>query len=175
MNLADPSFTHRILSSRSRLSESYTKSQEEFSTTLPESQSFGVHSCTSSISRFPAFSFSLHSLSSLSSFSAYASDTNSTEKQFTRKVNLLLAVLEVDGPDTIRVKKGPEAGQEVSILKVILGDEDGVCKLTAWREVAEEWGGYAETEGVKRGDVVYLESKHYFSLVQLVFSQPTFV
>ncbi|KAF5343461.1 hypothetical protein D9758_011848 [Tetrapyrgos nigripes] len=54
---------------------------------------------------------------------------------------MLLAVLEVEGPDTIRTKKGPDAGKEISILKMVLGDEEGnVCKLVAWREIAEVWG-----------------------------------
>ena len=45
-----------------------------------------------------------------------------------------MAVLEVDGPDVIKIGKGPETGKEIGLLKMILGDEDGaVCKLTAWR------------------------------------------
>lgn len=79
-----------------------------------------------------------------------------------QKVNLLVAIMEVEGPDTIHIKKGPDSGKEVSILKIIVGDEDGgVCRLTAWREVAEQWGGsYANTPApsLKRGDVVYLQS-----------------
>lgn len=72
---------------------------------------------------------------------------------------MLLAVLEVQGPDTIRVKKGADAGQEVSILKLILGDDQGsVCKLTAWRDIADDWGGLGPSPGLKRGDVVYFES-----------------
>lgn len=70
-------------------------------------------------------------------------------------MNVLLAALEVEGPDAVRVKKGLDAGKEVSILKMILGDEEGsVCKLTAWRDIADAWG----TLGVKRGDIIYLES-----------------
>jgi len=85
-----------------------------------------------------------------------------TKVKFTQKVNLLLAVLEVEGPDTIRIKKGADACQEVSILKVILGDEEGdVCKLTAWREVADNWGGNGSEVGMKRGDIVHIESKSY--------------
>jgi hypothetical protein len=100
----------------------------------------------------------------LSSLSAQASRTKNAAGKFTSKVNLLLAVLEIEGPDTIRIKKGADAGKEVSILKIILGDEENeVCKLTAWREVAEEWGGYSKTEAAKRGDVVYLESEHSVS------------
>jgi hypothetical protein len=76
-------------------------------------------------------------------------------------VNVLLATLEVEGPDTVHVKKGPDAGKEVSVLKMILGDEDGsVCKLTAWREVADAWGAL----GVKRGDIIYLERTYRIEL-----------
>jgi hypothetical protein len=61
----------------------------------------------------------------------------------------------VEGPDAVRIKKGLDAGKEVSVLKMILGDEEGsVCKLTAWRDVADAWGAL----GVKRGDIIYLES-----------------
>jgi hypothetical protein len=117
------------------------------------SQSFGDYSDASSIARFPTFHFNLHTLTSLSQLS---------ENKFkgSIKVNVLLAVLEVEGPDTIRIKKGPEAGKEVAILKMILGDEEGTaCKLTAWREVAEEWGGSGKTVAAKRGDIVHIESK----------------
>jgi len=42
---------------------------------------------------------------------------------------------------------------------MILGDEEGTaCKLTAWREVAEEWGGSGETVAAKRGDIVHIEN-----------------
>ena len=79
-----------------------------------------------------------------------------------QKVNLLVAVLEVEGPDTIHIKKGADAGKAVTILKVIVGDEEGgVCRLTAWREVAEQWGGsYTEASmpSLTRGDVVYIQS-----------------
>jgi len=72
---------------------------------------------------------------------------------------VLLAVLEVEGPDVIRIKRGADAGKSVSIFKMILGDEEGnVCKLTAWREVAEEWGGIGKGVATKRGDIVYIES-----------------
>jgi hypothetical protein len=82
------------------------------------------------------------------------SSSPSSYPSYGRKVNALLATLEVEGPDTVHVKKGPDAGKEVSVLKMILGDEDGsVCKLTAWREVADAWGAL----GVKRGDIIYLE------------------
>ena len=88
-------------------------------------------------------------------------------------MNVLLAVIEVEGPDTIRVKKGREAGKEIAIFKMILGDEEGTaCKLTAWREVAEEWGGSGETVAAKRGDIVHIESKFLRCFFFLV---PTFI
>jgi hypothetical protein len=105
------------------------------------------YSDASSIARFPHFQISLHKVSSLASL-------YSERIARGRKVNVLLATLEVEGPDCVHVKKGPDAGKEVSVLKMILGDEDGsVCKLTAWREVADAWGAL----GVKRGDIIYLE------------------
>ncbi|ESK92880.1 hypothetical protein Moror_9083 [Moniliophthora roreri MCA 2997] len=116
-----------------------------------ETQSY-IYSDTSSIARFPTFNINLHSLTSLSII------TKSKGKG-TSKVNMLLAVLEVDGPETIRLKKGPDAGKEISILKLILGDEEGsLCKLTAWREVAEAWSGADDCIAVKRGDVILLQN-----------------
>lgn len=83
----------------------------------------------------------------------------------------LLAVLEVEGPDTIRIKNGREAGKEVAILKMILGDEGGtICKLTAWREVAERWGGQRGAVGVKRGDIVLIESERLLLQYLLLYS-----
>ncbi|KAK7692170.1 hypothetical protein QCA50_003791 [Cerrena zonata] len=116
------------------------------------------YSDASSIARFPAFHFSLHGVTSLSSLIGRVQ----SEKRGGQKVNVLVAILEVEGPDVIRLKKGIDAGKEVGILKLILGEEDGgVCKLTAWREVAEAWGGSdpdPSAPGIKRGDVVLLEN-----------------
>ena len=112
------------------------------------------YSDASSIARFPGFQFSLHSITPLSALSS---------AQGCRKISVLLAALEVEGPDTITIKKGANAGTQVSILKMILGDEDGlVCKLTAWREIAETWGRERSSLAVKRGDVVLIESASYF-------------
>ncbi|KZT71673.1 hypothetical protein DAEQUDRAFT_92262 [Daedalea quercina L-15889] len=124
------------------------------------------YSDASSVGRFPAFHFSIHSLTSLSQLVAHAQEdlqrTGASGHKGSRKVSLLAAILEVEGPDTIRIKKGAEAGKEVCLLKLILGDEDGcVCKLTAWREAAETWGGVdaaSAAPSVKRGDVVLLEN-----------------
>ena len=134
------------------------------------------YSDASSVGKFPDFHFSIHSLTSLSHLAAHAQSDiqkpGAEASKTSQKVTLLAAVLEVDGPDTIHIKKGAEAGKEVSLLKLILGDEEGaVCKLTAWREVAESWGGAdpAETAPrVKRGDVVLLESaSHPAALVRM--------
>ncbi|KAK0484033.1 hypothetical protein IW261DRAFT_1550230 [Armillaria novae-zelandiae] len=102
------------------------------------------YSDTSSIARFPTFHFNLHTLGTLDGL-----------RGGSRKMNFLLVALEVDGPDTIRTKKGAE----ISLLKMILGDDEGnMCKLTAWREVADVWGGMTGSVRVKRGDVVFLEN-----------------
>ncbi|OCH91681.1 hypothetical protein OBBRIDRAFT_513020 [Obba rivulosa] len=123
------------------------------------------YSDASSIARFPVFHFKLHDITSLFSIVEHARALQPAlrhQRKASQKVNLLVAVLEVDGPDTIRVKKGPDAGNEVSVLKMILGDEDGaVCKLTVWREVAELWGGAyldASCPAIKRGDIVLMEN-----------------
>ena len=123
--------------------------QQQFLETQDESgfdESIG-YSEASSIARFPTFHFNLHDVTPLGHLMGAKS----------RKVLLVVvAILEVEGPDSIRIKKGPDAGKEISILKVILGDEAGtVCKLTAWRKVAETWGG-----DMKRGDVVFIESAY---------------
>ena len=108
----------------------------------------------SSIARFPNFQFSLHKVTLLSSLYLLAKTSKGS-----RKVSVLLAALEVQGPDTVRVKKGPDAGHEVSILKLILGDDQGsVCKLTAWRDTADAWGGLGPSPGLTRGDILYFES-----------------
>jgi hypothetical protein len=105
-----------------------------------------VYSDTSSIARFPNFQFSVGNLSELASAQG--------------KTCLLLAVLEVDGPDEVTVRRGPDAGSVVSVLRLIVGDEvSTIRKLTAWREVAEAWGGATQDAvGIRCGDVVYFES-----------------
>jgi hypothetical protein len=103
------------------------------------------YSESSSIARFPSFQFSLGALSTLASANG--------------NVCLLLAVLEVDGPDQVTVRRGPDVGCVISVLRLIVGDETStICKLTAWRKVAEAWGGTTQAEAVRRGDVVYFES-----------------
>ncbi|KAF7968833.1 hypothetical protein HWV62_29242 [Athelia sp. TMB] len=142
---------HLPSTSASRLQNSLLETQE-----TQETASYD-YSDASSIGRFPSFSFNLHSISSLSSL-------RTRGKGAGQKVAVLLATLEVEGPDTIRIKQGKDAGKEVSLLKMILGDEDGnVCKLTAWREIADAWGGNGAAPGVKRGDIVYIENLSFSS------------
>ncbi|KAF7972297.1 hypothetical protein HWV62_18464 [Athelia sp. TMB] len=143
--------SHHLRSSASLPQTSLLEAQE-----TQETASYN-YSDASSIDRFPSFSFSLHSISSLSSLRSRGTG---------QKVSVLLATLEVEGSDTIRIKQGKDAGYEVSLLKMILGDEDGnVCKLTAWREIADAWGGNGAMPGVKRGDIVYIESTHTLIII----------
>lgn len=116
-----------------------------------ETQSFN-YSDASSIARFPTFHFNIHALASLAQVSKMPSKG--------KKANLLIAIAEVDGPEMITIKNGKDAGKRVGVLRLVLADQEGcVGKLTAWREVAEEWGGIGQGMGCKRGDVVHLESE----------------
>lgn len=48
-------------------------------------------------------------------------------------MNTLMAALEVEIPNVVAIRKGRYAGNQTSILKIILGDGDGnILKLTAW-------------------------------------------
>lgn len=115
------------------------------------------YSDTSSIGRFPHFSFNLHTLRLVKALLDMA---KSSKIKGTLKVNVLMAVLEVEGPDTVTIRKGQHTGDQVPILKMILGDGDGnVLKLTAWRDVAEMWGIGTDTQPpIRRGDVVLFQS-----------------
>nr|GAT49922.1 predicted protein [Mycena chlorophos] len=128
--------------------------ESQFETQMEESQSFNRDlsgAGSESIAHFPTFHFSLNTLTPLSALMKARGKGSNT------KVTMLLAVLEVDGPDTFRFKKGKDAGKESHVLKMILGDEEGnVCKLTAWREVAQDWGGSGDDIAAKRGDVLLL-------------------
>lgn len=108
----------------------------------------------SSISRFPAFNFSLNNVSSLPSI-MHSHKPNSASS----KVTVLLGVLETEGPNYIKVKTGHYAGSEVALLKLIVGDDTGLmCKMVAWRDTAELWGGVDTDPGLKRGDITLFES-----------------
>lgn len=65
----------------------------------------------------------------------------------------------MQGPDSVTVKKGPNEGTKVSRLRLTIGDDDdSVVEAVAWRETAERWGNSTEEEGIKKGDVVFLEN-----------------
>ena len=119
------------------------------------------YSDTSSIGRFPHFSFNLHTLRLVRALVEMA---KSSRMKGSLNVNVLMAVLEVEGPDAVTIRKGREAGNQASILKMILGDEDGnVLKLTAWRDVAETWGiGTDAQPPIRRGDIVLFQSLSSF-------------
>lgn len=126
-----------------------------------------AHTSTSSIGAFPTFVINLHTLSTLGALLSIKASSS-----FSRKVNMLVAILEVDGPDSVIIKKGKDAGKEVAVLRLVVGDETGaVCKIAAWRDVAERWSGQevgdvdesamsndSQVVAVKRGDIVYLTS-----------------
>ena len=74
-------------------------------------------------------------------------------------MNVLMAVLEVEGPDMVTIRKGQYARNQTSILKMILGDGDGnILQLTAWRDLAETWGiGTDSQPPIRRGDIVLFQ------------------
>ena len=115
---------------------------------------------------FPQFHFNVNMLASLSYLRTLASANANAHSRWgssqtsTRVPALLVAILEVTGPEVLRLKKGPDAGKEIYLLKMILGNREGICKLTAWRDVASKWG--EGDERVKRGDVVLFESEYTY-------------
>lgn len=122
------------------------------------------YSDASSIANFPVFHFNLHNVCSIASLSLPPPETQPrVSSKTSRKVNMLVAVLEIEGPETIRIKKGPDAGREATLLKFVVGDETrAICRLSAWREVAEDWAGLnpaAKAPQTKKGDIVFLESE----------------
>jgi hypothetical protein len=113
---------------------------------------------------FPRFRFNFNDLSSLSKLLAEAEAAGPTRRKRILKISFVAAVLEVDGPIAVQIKKGLEAGNVVSLLKLIIGDDEGiVLRLTAWRNTADVMAGYDEAEcpGIKRGDVVAFQSEAY--------------
>lgn len=99
------------------------------------------------------------------------SDLATKKSKESQMVNILVAILEVDGPNTVTIKNGPGQGSEVSVLKLVVSDEsNSIFKLTAWREVAEHWGYHPAASASqhvqpRRGDIVYIESQPRYSLV----------
>lgn len=130
---------------------SYPHMLGSLDTSLDENSSVDItrDSSDASIARLPTFRIPINQLASLKNLvQPQAARTSSSTK-----VTILVGVLEIDGPDFIRIKKGIDAGLEVALLKLVIGDTDGgICKLTVWRELAEEWAN--ELNG---GDVVLLQ------------------
>ncbi|EIN06963.1 hypothetical protein PUNSTDRAFT_144558 [Punctularia strigosozonata HHB-11173 SS5] len=145
-SILEPSIHHRA---RSFLDETgYTYDTGSYARS-------GNHSDESSIALFPVFAFNPHALVNMGSLHP----TESLSRLNARRVSFLVAVFEVEGPETIRVKKGVDAGKEVSVLKLCIGDDGGpVAKMVAWREVADTWGGNTEELAVKKGDIVLFEN-----------------
>jgi hypothetical protein len=141
-----------------RASESQVSSDLRDST-MEETQETASHeySDTSSVGRFPHFSFDLRTLRLVKALVEMA---KSSRTKGSLKVNVLMAILEVEGPDAVTIRKGQHAGNQTSILKMILGDGDGnILKLTAWRDVAETWGIGTDTQPqIRRGDIVLFQS-----------------
>jgi Shieldin complex subunit 2, first OB fold domain len=137
--------------SRGVIDLSFSQNMEESDYTGDETT---ILSEGSSISRFPTFNFSLNTVSSLSSILHVQKPMS-----ISSKATLLLGVLEVDGPSYVKVKTGQYAGSEVALVKFVVGYESGaLCKMIAWRETAELWGGLEEDSGMKRGDIILVES-----------------
>lgn len=119
-----------------------------------------AHTSSSSIAMFPTIAINPHAISRLAHLIS-----RSKEKRESIKSNILVAVLEVDGPSSVMIRKGVDAGKEVSVLKLIVSDGGPILRVTAWRETADKWGGLqsfsegAYSSGIRRGDVVYLESE----------------
>ena len=106
-----------------------------------------------SIGRYPSFHFDLHSITPLHQFLHRGLPGGR------QRVNLLIAVLDVEGPSSVTTKKG----EEVGIMKLIVGDETGeITKIAVWRETAFIWGGetvVSNDDALRKGDVVYLEGR----------------
>jgi hypothetical protein len=104
-------------------------------------------SSDASIVLLPTFGIPINHLASLRHLMQLKS---AREMYNSRKISVLAGILDIDGPDYVRIKKGADAGLEVALLKIAIGSEDGgICKVTVWRELAEEWG-----QLLNRGDIV---------------------
>jgi hypothetical protein len=113
---------------------------------------------------FPHFAFKFNELSSLSDIVAQHHETGRRPST----ISFLAAVLEVDGPASVLLKRGPEAGKDVAVLNLIVAeDQSSIMKLTAWREVAEDMSGFDEANKpkVKQGDIVFFQSRFYSLMV----------
>jgi hypothetical protein len=85
------------------------------------------------------------------------------------KASILVVVIDVQGPDSVTIKKGVAEGTKVSRLQLTVGDDDdAIASLTAWRETAERWGNATEDVGLKKGDVVFLAGMKSHKLLKVI-------
>ncbi|KAG8805418.1 hypothetical protein FRC17_005527 [Serendipita sp. 399] len=81
-------------------------------------------------------------------------DRDPFENPNTTKISVLVGILDLDGPNYVRLKQGVDVGKEVALLKLVLMDGNGVVvKLTVWRDLADTWG-----DQLKKGDVVLFQN-----------------
>ena len=123
-------------------------------------------SSTSSVLLLPPLVINPHILSTLS-------DLPAKMPAGPLKINILVAILEIEGPNRVTVTKGIDKGKEVSVLKMLVSDESSsICKLTAWRDVADAWGREhaSQVTRPRRGDTVYVESAFYLNCLPRMHS-----
>jgi len=124
-----------------------TASMSEESYSRDITPTLDIQHDSTSIARLPSYHIPVNQLSSIASVlrmenSAYPA----------RKVCMLVAILDMEGPNVVRIKKGQYAGQDTVVLGLVVGDEKAkIAKVTVWRERAEEWGGM-----LRKGDVVHM-------------------
>jgi len=125
--------------------DSVSMSDESYSRNI--TPTFNTQNDNISIARLPSFHIPVNRISSIDSVSQIENSAYPA-----RKVCLLVAVLDMEGPNVVRIKKGQDAGKEAAVLGLVVGDEEGkIAKITVWRERAEDWSGM-----MRKGDVVYL-------------------
>jgi hypothetical protein len=124
-----------------------TTSMSDESCSKDMTATFDTQHDNMSIARLPSFHIPVNRISNIESVLRIENSAH-----LTRKVCLLVAVLDMEGPNVVRIKKGKDAGKDTEVLGLVVGDEEGkIAKITVWRERAEEWG-----EVVRKGDVVYM-------------------
>lgn len=127
-----------------------SSSEHKISSEEPTSLSISVENSETSV-RLPTLRIPVHLLSSLTDLLGGAKSHPSRAI----KVSIVAALLDLEGPEFILVKKGADAGRRVGLLKLVLGDEDGhIATLSVWRELAEEWANQ-----IRKGDILLLQSK----------------
>ncbi|KZO93911.1 hypothetical protein CALVIDRAFT_600387 [Calocera viscosa TUFC12733] len=127
-----------------------TPAQHTLSRSLLTDSSLASNTSSRSIARLPTYHLNPHLLTPLTLLPSLASSPHAPPR-----ITILAGVLEVRGPEQIRLKQGREAGREMGMLRLVVGDEGRVCGVTAWRGCAS-WG--EGERAVRRGDVVLLSN-----------------